>query len=457
MPVSKSVNTIDELKSLVATNNQEVYCAELRTRYRYYLSGGSYLANGTSVILPNLGGTTRWVGISGKYQYNPVIDPGELPAGDVVSQNLTVDSLSELQSLSGVHGRVVRCLETRTSYRYFSTNTGLTANGSSVLITGAGGTTRWVGVEGPQAFVNLINRTAGENSLGFNLDGNFTSAGGGGGGGSGAAYPDNVTVASSPGIFPLTSANQGFITAVVPGVEFVLPDTAEDGEIYRFIDGGQEYTVTTSTGLLTLGGSSFVVAGNGRKVTVLAYNFLPFPGLVWNHIAPDSYHVWSTNINYRKGELVEYPSASGILYISGQNSNLGVTPGTAIDNWYRLTGVLSPLVVVNETVNRAVDTVYNNDFLPSQAITVYIRVSHPRGNNGEVGVSSVTLTTVSGPEDVASFDPGPSVIAGATLSPITYTYTIIVPPGATYELKTTGSTVGYEPSITSWHESRSAQ
>lgn len=152
------------------------------------------------------------------------------------------------------------------------------------------------------------------------------------GGGGGSAYPENVTKIAAAGNTVLTSANQGYITALVSGVTIDLPNTAADGEIYKFIGGGQAYTVTAPTGFLTLGGTSFEVPAGGRPVTVMALNITPGPGLVWVGIAPNGASNYSATARFTIFEPVVY---GGEIYISLVQNNVGNQPDISAQ-WFRL-------------------------------------------------------------------------------------------------------------------------
>lgn len=189
----KVVNTITELVNLSASNNDTVYCKELKTRYRFHSSGTGYTVTGKSVVSSSVGSSARWVGISGVYKFNPVVDQGTVRPGDLVQQDTAVNTKSELSSLKGYDGLIVRCKELKTSYRYFVSLPNVEVNDFSSLSTSDGGDTRWIGVEGEQIFVNLENYLIGNNLVGSDLAGQF----GGGGGVSGInVYDEGVLVKS---------------------------------------------------------------------------------------------------------------------------------------------------------------------------------------------------------------------------------------------------------------------
>lgn len=179
MPRYTRVKTVSSLQSFAGLNNQEVYCEEYKTRYRFYVNGESYYVNGKSVLSSTTGVNARWVGVSGKYTYVPELDPGVLRPGDLYLQNKNLNTLVELLAYAAISDEIVRCEETKTSYRFVVNGASIPVNGYSVLATVYSGDTRWIGVEGPQTYVNLINRRADGKYLGHNLDGNFSGNGNG--------------------------------------------------------------------------------------------------------------------------------------------------------------------------------------------------------------------------------------------------------------------------------------
>lgn len=173
------LKTVAALQAYSAVNNQEIYCEEYRTRYRFSVSGEAYYVNGRSVLSSTTGPNARWIGVSGKNTYIPELDPGVLRPGDLYQQNRNLATLSLLSTYVGASDEIVFCEETKTGYRYVLNGGAIPVNGFSVLATATGGDTRWIGVEGPQTYVNLINRRADGKYLGHDLDGNFSSTGNG--------------------------------------------------------------------------------------------------------------------------------------------------------------------------------------------------------------------------------------------------------------------------------------
>jgi hypothetical protein len=132
-----TLSTIASLKTVTEmTEGQICLTRDNNTIYRYIASGSAYTADDKFVLTTADGGNTRWIGIGGKYNINAIFTP-------------TVSTLSLIKSLTAqVEGDLCTCIETETTYRYLTLGSAYTANDTSILITGNGGNTRWIGMSG---------------------------------------------------------------------------------------------------------------------------------------------------------------------------------------------------------------------------------------------------------------------------------------------------------------------
>jgi hypothetical protein len=158
----KQYLTLAQLIGSRGVNNSTAFCKEVRTTYRYHLDGSDYVVNNRSVLPTADGGKTRWVGIHGRFEYEVLVDRGEVVTEDVVKEHRTVFSLGDLENSSGYEGNFVLVLSVKTTYRYYFSLPALDVNGSSVLTTADGNNSRWVGIEGRLSYINLENLSAGD-------------------------------------------------------------------------------------------------------------------------------------------------------------------------------------------------------------------------------------------------------------------------------------------------------
>lgn len=136
------------------------------------------------------------------------------------------------------------------------------------------------------------------------------------GGGGGSAYPDSFIVETTAGTRVLTAADQGFITSFVAGVTFQLPDTAADGETYKFTSAAAPIVVDPNGKVvLSFGSANSFTIGVGQHYTLVAINVDIGAGvqLYWLVVRATqlSYPTWDADIYFMPGMLAE---KDGILY-----------------------------------------------------------------------------------------------------------------------------------------------
>lgn len=161
---------------------------------------------------------------------------------------------------------------------------------------------------------------------------------GGGGGGGGSAYPDNITIASSPGTVALTAEDQGGVTATVSGVTFNLPEEAEDGTTFKFASIAADMAINAGAAFIINFLSSTTVIPAGAAFALQAINVDLGGGLALYWSVADhcqiSFGAWNDEAYYLPGMKVTKGGRTFMSIHTGSHINCDPEIQTAY--WYKI-------------------------------------------------------------------------------------------------------------------------
>lgn len=132
------VPDVSDLETLIVDADTIVYVTQVCTMYQFITTGASYAINGQSVVETYHGGTTRWVGIAGQYNYFSV-------AGSTVQQ------VVDLEATSGTVGNTTRVIDEDSDYLFVLNRGELPVDHKRVCATSTGFDTRWICISGKNA------------------------------------------------------------------------------------------------------------------------------------------------------------------------------------------------------------------------------------------------------------------------------------------------------------------
>jgi hypothetical protein len=260
------------------------------------------------------------------------------------------------------------------------------------------------------------------------------------GGGSGSAYPQSVITTTENRV--LTSADQGIIIALAPGLTIKLPATAENGETYIIVSPAG--VTVDPNGNDVLGGFNTDAPFEPGVVTLRLMAIDLGAGLSW--VADEQTEIlnYSATKTYRRGDMVLDDDR---VFLSINNGNTG-NPVTNPSYWTKISSHQSAYQEMEFGVARELGVGYTNS--TARPLVVFVSLSlgiaPDVGSGGRFGRAQVYVGGVM-IADIrpTNFDSTTGIYAGRI------PFTIIVPPGATYQINDAG-----DPGLTgvgSWFES----